>query len=234
MVNSYSEKGEAPIFLLGGRSSLGNAGMINAMSARSNDFEPMFMNLDGTYYPSKESATLINAVLTAAAVYGFSGKDYITNEVIGEDLSIRIMAAGGRWDFSLGYDSSFTMPVYGVCAQLARIRGLNAQQLNDAWGMAMNMSAGTMSNIYDYATSAKLGAGYNIRNADFCTRLAAENFRFLYFCDSEVSGFGIRMEDLEGLPNKRTIGESNRHPGKISANIKADREVKRNAVNQCK
>ena len=58
--------------------------------------------------------------------------------------------------------------------------------------------------------------------------------RFLYFCDSEFSGPGIRMDDLKRLPYKRTIGESNRHPGKISANIKADREVRRNAVNQCK
>ena len=57
--------------------------------------------------------------------------------------------------------------------------------------------------------------------------------RFLYFCDSEISGPGIRMDDLKRLPNKRTIGESNRHPGKIGANIKADREVRRNAVNKC-
>src|SRR5699024_7298053 len=56
--------------------------------------------------------------------------------------------------------------------------------------------------------------------------------RFLYFCDSEISGHGTRMDDLKRLPYKRTIGESNRHPGKIGANIKADREVRRNAVNQ--
>ncbi len=176
VIASYGENGEAPIFMLGGRASLGNAAMVNALSSRSNDFEPMFMNLDGVRWPSKESATLINAVLTAGDVYGFSGKDYITHEIIGEDLSVRIMAAGGRWNFDLGWDSSFTMPIYGVCAQFARIRGLNALQLNDAWGLAMNMVGGTMSNIFDYATSAKLGAGYNIRNADFATRLAKEGF----------------------------------------------------------
>lgn len=176
VIESYGETGEAPIFMLGGKASLGNAAMVNAMSARSNDFEPMFMNLDGVHWPSKESATLINAVLTAAAVYGFSGKDYITHEVVGEDLSVRIMAAGGRWNFSVGWDSSFTMPIYGVCAQFARMRGLDAQQLRDAWGMAMGMVGGTMSHIFDYATSAKLGAGYNIRNADFATRLAEEGF----------------------------------------------------------
>ncbi|HCN54037.1 MAG TPA: hypothetical protein DIS88_09680 [Prevotella sp.] len=179
VVESYGETEEAPIFMLGGKASLGDAGMVNALSARSNDYEPMFMNLDGKYAPSKESATLINAVLTAAAVYGFSGKEYIIDEVIGEDLSIRIMAAGGRWNFAVGYDSSFTMPIYGVCAQFARMRGLTAQQLNDAWGMAMGMVGGTMSHIYDYATSAKLGAGYNIRNADFCTRLAMYGFSSL-------------------------------------------------------
>lgn len=179
VLESYGEAPEAPIFLLGGKATLGNAAMVNAMSARSNDFEPMFMNLDGVRQPSKESATLINAVLTAGAVYGFSGKDYLTHEIVGEDLSVRIMAAGGRWDFAVGWDSSYTMPVYGVCAQFGRMRGLTPLQLRDAWGMAMGMVGGTMSHIFDYATSAKLGAGYNIRNADFVTRLAKENFSSL-------------------------------------------------------
>ena len=58
--------------------------------------------------------------------------------------------------------------------------------------------------------------------------------RFLYFCDSQVSGAWIRMDDFKGLPGKEPLGESDRHPGKISANIKADREVRRNAVDQCK
>ena len=176
VLDTYGEKKEAPIFLLGGKAALGDAAMVNAMSARSNDFEPMFMNIDGLRMPSKESATLINAVLTAGAVYGFSGKDYITHEVVGEDLSVRIMAAGGRWNFTVGWDSSFTMPIYGVCAQLARIRDLTPEQLRDAWGIAMGMVGGTMSHIFDYATSAKLGAGYNIRNADFATRLAKKGF----------------------------------------------------------
>ncbi|MBO4835579.1 MAG: MmgE/PrpD family protein [Lachnospiraceae bacterium] len=176
IVDSYGETGEAPVFFLKGKASLGDAAMINAMSSRSNDYEPMFMNLDGTRLPSKESATLINAALTAGAVYGFSGKDYIAHEVVGEDLSVRIMAAGGRWNFDVGWDSSFTMPIYGVCAQLGRIRRLTPLQLRDAWGIAMGMVGGTMSHIFDYATSAKLGAGYNIRNADFATRLAKKGF----------------------------------------------------------
>ena len=139
ILQSYGGRGEAPIFLLGGTAPLGDAGMVNAMSSRSNDFEPMFMNLDGARMPSKESATLINAALTAGAAYGFSGRDYITHEVVSEDLSVRIMAAGGRWDFGAGWDSSFTMPIYGVCTQFARMRGLTALQLRDAWGIAMGM-----------------------------------------------------------------------------------------------
>ena len=57
---------------------------------------------------------------------------------------------------------------------------------------------------------------------------------FFYFCDSKVSGAWIGMDDLKGLPDKRTVWEGDRHPGKISANIKADREVRRNAVNESK
>ena len=55
---------------------------------------------------------------------------------------------------------------------------------------------------------------------------------FFYFCDGEISGPGIRMDDLKGLPDKRAIGERNGHLGKISANIKTDREVRRSAVNK--
>ena len=179
VVKTYGEREEAPVFFLGEKASVGNAAMINAMSARSNDFEPMHMNIDGKHMASKESATLINSVLTAGAVYGFSGKDYITHEIVGEDLSVRIIAAGGPWSFAVGWGSDFTMSIYGCCAQFARMRGLEAQQLVDAWGMAMNMVGGTMSNYYDYCTSVKLGAGYNIRNADFCTRLAKEGFSSL-------------------------------------------------------
>ena len=57
---------------------------------------------------------------------------------------------------------------------------------------------------------------------------------FLYFCDSEISGPWVGMDDLKGLANKRTVREHNRHPGKISANIKTDGEVRRNTVNECK
>ena len=51
---------------------------------------------------------------------------------------------------------------------------------------------------------------------------------FFYFCDSKVSGAWVGMDDFKGLPDKRTVWESNRHPGKIRADIKADREVRRN------
>ena len=57
--------------------------------------------------------------------------------------------------------------------------------------------------------------------------------RFLYFCDSQVSEPGSEWTILKGLPGKRTVREGDRHPGKISADIKADREVRRNAVNKC-
>ena len=57
---------------------------------------------------------------------------------------------------------------------------------------------------------------------------------FFYFCDGGFSGPGVRMDNLKGLSYKGTIGESNRHPGKISANIKTNGEVRRNAVHKCK
>ena len=34
------------------------------------------------------------------------------------------------------------------------------------------------------------------------------------------------MDDLEGLPAKSSVRESNGHPSKVGADIKADREVR--------
>ena len=45
---------------------------------------------------------------------------------------------------------------------------------------------------------------------------------------------GSEWTILKGFPVKETVREGDRHPGKISADIKADREVRRNAVNKCK
>ena len=60
VIESYGENPEAPIFLLGGKASLGNAAMVNAMASRSNDFEPMFMNLDGVPVKSKNDNGLFD------------------------------------------------------------------------------------------------------------------------------------------------------------------------------
>ena len=172
IVKQYGNNNEAPVFFFGERASLGDAAMINAITCRSNDFDAMYMNIDGKRMPSKTSGTIVPAALTFGGAYGLSGKELIATSVVGDDLSVRIIAAGGLWAFNLGWDSSFTMPIFGVIAQLARIRGLTAEQLRDAWGIGYNMVGGSMSNLFDYATSAKLGQGYSARNADFAVRLA--------------------------------------------------------------
>jgi 2-methylcitrate dehydratase PrpD len=172
VVKQYGNSNEAPIFFFGDKASLGDAAMMNAVTCRSNDFDAMYMNIDGERMPSKTSGTIVPAALTIGDAYGLTGKDLITTSVVGDDLSVRVIAAGGLWAFNLGWDSSFTMPIFGVIAQLARIRGLTAEQLRDAWGIGYNMVGGSMSNIFDYVTSAKLGQGYSARNADFAVRLA--------------------------------------------------------------
>ena len=52
------------------------------------------------------------------------------------------------------------------------------------------------------------------------------------FVTARSLDLGSEWMILKGFPIKEPLGESNRHPGKIGANIKADREVRRNAVNQ--
>ena len=45
---------------------------------------------------------------------------------------------------------------------------------------------------------------------------------FLYFCDGELPGLRIGMGDLKRFAGKRAIGEHDRHPCEVCADIKPD------------
>lgn len=175
IIKEQGGKGEAPVFIHGGRVPLGDAAMINCIAARSNDFGAMFANLDGKRIPSHHSETTVPMALTYSDAFDASGRDFFVAELLGNDTSNRVLAAGGM-DFNLGWDGTMTLPMFGAVAIAGRFMGLSAQQIKDAFGISINMICGAIQSLYDYSITFKFGQGFSAKNGTFAAQLAKEGW----------------------------------------------------------
>lgn len=179
IIQTWGGSQTAPVFMFGSRTTIGDAAMMNCISCRSNDFDSMISNIDGRRFPTHISGTSMPTALTLSDVFGLTGKEFLITALIGEDVSIRVATAGGKWDFNLGWDGSYCLPIWGAIAQMGRLYGLDANQVKNAWGIGLNLISGSIGNIYDFATAFKLGQGLAAKNADFAVRLAQQGWNGL-------------------------------------------------------
>ena len=175
IVKNWGGKAEAPLFIHGGRVPVGDAAMINCVSARSNDFGAMFANIDGKRIPSHHSETTIPTALTFSDAYAASGKDFLIATLLGDDTTNRIIAAGG-WNFNLGWDGTSTLPIFGAVAIAGRFMGLSAEQMKNAFGISVNMIGGTLQNVFDYSLTFKFGQGFSAKNGTLAAEMAREGW----------------------------------------------------------
>jgi 2-methylcitrate dehydratase PrpD len=186
-VRKWGGNPEATLLVHGGKVPAGNAAMVNSILCRSYDFEVMSIVVEGEWTPSHHSATTIMTALAMGEVYGISGKELITTLVAGDDVVSRVLAAGG-WDFSLGWDGTMTLPIFGSIPIAGRIMGLNAYQMKHAFGIGLNMIAGAIQSLWDGAATFKLGQGTSARNGIFAAELAQEGWTGVE--DALLSRFG--------------------------------------------
>ena len=174
-VRKWGGSPEATIMVHGGKVPAGNAAMVNSIMCRSYDFEVMSIVLEDEWIPSHHSGTTVMTALTLGEAYGGSGKEVLTTMVAGDDVVSRVLAAGG-WDFSLGWDGTMTLPIFGSIPIAGRIMGLNAYQMRHAFGIGLNMIAGAIQSLWDGAATFKLGQGTSARNGIFAAELAKEGW----------------------------------------------------------
>jgi 2-methylcitrate dehydratase PrpD len=186
-VRKWGGSPEATIMVHGGKVPAGNAAMVNSIMCRSYDFEVMSIVVEGEWIPSHHSGTTVMTALTLGEAYGVSGKGVLTAMVVGDDVVSRVLAAGG-WDFSLGWDGTMTLPIFGSIPIAGRIMGLTPYQMRHAFGIGLNMIAGAIQSLWDGAATFKLGQGTSARNGIFAAELAKEGWTGVE--DALLSRFG--------------------------------------------
>lgn len=148
------------------------AAMVNAILARSYDYEVMAVLIEGRLIPSHHAATTVMTALALCEARGLGGRELITALVAGDDLAARTLAASGL-DFAQGWDGAATYAALGAAVTAGRLIGLSPGQMRHALGIVVDQIGGTIQNIWDGATDFKLAQGTAARNAVLAAQLAA-------------------------------------------------------------
>ena len=149
------------------------AALLNGTLAHSLDF-------DDTHAEASlhSSAPIVPAAMAAAEMQGASGRDLIVACVAGYEVQIRLSLALGPSDhYDQGFHPTATTGVFGATVAAGRLLGLDADQMESAFGIALCQAAGSMQFLHDGAWTKRSHVGQSAANGLICATMAAEGFR---------------------------------------------------------
>ena len=121
------------------------AALLNGTLAHSLDF-------DDTHAEASlhSSAPIVPAALAAAEMTGASGKDLIAACVAGYEIQIRLSLALGPSDhYDRGYHPTATCGIFGAVAAAGKLLGMDVDQIESAFGIALSQTSGSMQFLAD-------------------------------------------------------------------------------------
>jgi aconitate decarboxylase len=157
-VNDWGGKKESTVLVHGGRFPCQNAAFVNSVMSRALDF------CDAIPPGYHASSTDIPTSLAVGEMMRSSGKDVLTALAVGGDLAQRITAAG-MWGNDLtshpyhGFDGNVAAPL-AAATIAAKLMGLDAGQMVNALGIAINQAAGTYQSNIDGALVVRVIQGF--------------------------------------------------------------------------
>ena len=156
---SYGGSGSARLFASGGAASPAVAAFVNATSAHG-------LELDDTHDESVShpGAAIIATAFALATQHGRSGQEVLTAIVAGYEVTGRVGAATNAAEIiEKGFHPTCLFTGFGATATAARLLGLDARQLAQAWGLMLSMAGGSMqfSQEAEGTTVKRLHGGYS-------------------------------------------------------------------------
>ena len=148
------------------------AALINGTLAHSLDFDDT--HAEGSIH---SSAPIVPAALAASEMTGASGKELLTAVVAGYEVQIRLsMALNPSEHYAQGFHPTATCGVFGAAAAVAKLLGLDADGVRNAFGIALSQAAGSMEFLVDGSWTKRSHVGQAAQNGLICAVLAAEGF----------------------------------------------------------
>ncbi len=162
-VRQWGGREEATILIHGGKIPAHNAALVNAVMARSLDYE------DSMTQGLHVGASAVPAALASAELSGgCSGKEFLTAVVLGTEIAYRINAAL----LHEGFDPTGTCSVFAATAVAGRILNLNKEQQHNALGLAFNRSGGSYQSNIEGSLAVELIQGFASQSGVVCAQFA--------------------------------------------------------------
>jgi 2-methylcitrate dehydratase PrpD len=172
LIMDYGGKPEATILMYGGKVPACNAAMVNCITCRSFDYEPVSPVVENYMAPGHVSGTTVMTAISLSEAVGAGGRELITAMLLGDDLAARLLNTSS-FTLALGWDGNGTANALGATAIAGRLLGLNKYQLRNAFGLVLSQLSGSAQNIWEGNTAFKLPLGLAARNGIFSAQLAA-------------------------------------------------------------
>ncbi len=134
----YGESGGAVLVGSGRAANASTAGLVNGTSAHGYE-------LDDTHEPSRShpGAVIITAALAVAAERKASGRDVLAAIAAGYEAMTRLGMASGALEITqVGFHATCLFGPFGAATAVGKLLGLTADQLAQAWGIALSMTGG--------------------------------------------------------------------------------------------
>lgn len=178
LFHSWQGKPEAGIPGRGERMPLPHAAMITSLQARSFDFEVTGPEPEGVNegkMVGHVSSTTEPVALAVGEYTGASGRDLLTAIVLGGDVAARV-SVSNRFDFDTNFEVCGTSNAFGATAIAGRLLGLDHAQLRNAFGIVLNLLAGSFQGIWDGVHAFKLPGATAAYNGILACQLSARGF----------------------------------------------------------
>jgi 2-methylcitrate dehydratase PrpD len=147
--------------------------LLNGACAHSLDFDDT--HAAGTLHPG---APVIPAALTAAEMVGADGHTVLSAIVAGYEVTCRLaVALPGGDHYDRGYHPTATCGAFGAAAAAARVFGLDAKGVENAFGIALSQAAGSLQFLANGAWTKRFQVGWSAMNGFTAAVLAREGFR---------------------------------------------------------
>lgn len=165
--------GSAAVFGDSARYTPAGAALVNGTTAHSLDFDDT--HAAGTLHPG---APVIPAALAAAEMVGADGRTVLGAIVAGYEVTCRLaLSLPGGDHYDRGYHPTATCGAFGAAAAAARVFGLSAAQVEDAFGIALSQAAGSLQFLANGAWTKRFQVGWSALNGLTAASLAREGFR---------------------------------------------------------
>ena len=160
--------GSTTVFGTGKKFPAPYAAMLNAAFAHTLDFDDT--HIGGVIHPG--AAVVATALAEAEGMPQIKFDQVLQAIALGYEIVVRVGAGLGAGGYERGFHNTGTAGTFGAIASLCKLRGLDANTIENAFGIALSYSSGTMQWLENGSWNKRLNPGNAAFNAFTCVAFA--------------------------------------------------------------